>query len=393
MSAAAEFVWRRDPAESNFRLWFASAPLCFARLDAEGNLIERNPSLSRILEEAGKGSPLRFIDLIDSELESECQQLMEEIFAAKRNSFQIESRSRIGKLAAMRWTVWRVPGRNKPDYAVAFAEIREKDADSEARLRQLMRLESVGRLAAGVAHDFNNVLTGLLLYCDLLLASLQDQQARKYAEQIRSAGVQAAGVVRQLLNVARPGTRQLRALSLNEVVEAVRDLLSRLIGENIQLELRLDLELGLVRLDYAQAQQILLNLVLNARDAMPAGGRIAIETRNCDIEIFHGSGTRLPCVVLTVRDDGIGMDAATRARMFEAFFTTKGKKGTGLGMAGVYEIVTSNGGLIHVDSTPRAGTRVNVLLPLAAESTTSSSCTQEPAVESNQQLLPINQEA
>lgn len=331
MSAAAEFVWTPDPPEAKFRLWFATAPLCFAQLDARGNITDCNPALSQIFDETGKAKPLRFIELIDPDLQSECQRLIHEMFDACRNSFQIEGRSRMSKLIAVRWTVWRVPGRNQPDYAVAFAELGERSAESEDRLRRLMRLESIGRLTAGIVHDFNNVLTGLLLYCDLLLASLQDQQARKYAEEIRSAGVQAASVVRQLLNVSRPVARQPRSLSLNEVVEAVRDLLTRLVGENIEMKLLLDPNLGLVWLDYTQAQQILLNLVLNARDAMPAGGCIVIETRNCEIEIFHESGTRLPCVVLTVSDDGIGMDSATRAHMFEAFFTTRGTRALGSG--------------------------------------------------------------
>lgn len=388
MSTAAEFVWGMDLPEANFRLWFASAPLCFAQLDARGNVTECNQTLYRLLEAAGTAKPLRFTDLIDPELKTECRQLMTEMFDAKRNNFQISSRSRTTAVAAMCWTVWRVPGR---DYAVALAEKYDKSVECEDRFRQLLRLESVGRLAAGVVHDFNNVLTGLLLYCDLLLGSLQDEQARKYAEEIRSAGVQAAGVVRQLLNVARPVGRQPRSLSLNEVVESVRDLLTRLLGENILLDLRLDSKLGLVWLDHTQAQQILLNLVLNARDAMPAGGCIVVETRNCEIEIFRESGTPLPCVVLTVRDDGMGMDAATRTHMFEAFFTTKGNHGTGLGLAGVYEIVTSNGGVIHVDSVPGMGTRVNVLLPLAAESNEGGP--KRPGVESRQQLLPIIQEA
>jgi two-component system, cell cycle sensor histidine kinase and response regulator CckA len=220
-----------------------------------------------------------------------------------------------------------------------------------------------------VAHDFNNLLTGVLLYCDLLLANLEpNHRVRKYAEEIRRAGMQATGLVRQLLAVARPKSSEPRLLSLNEIAEGMQNLLTRLIGETIEIRFQLDPDLGLVKMDPTQAQQILLNLVLNSRDAMPAGGTITVETRNCRVQGLAENGSAcsaptIPCALFVVSDTGMGMDAATRAHVFEAFFTTKGK-GTGLGLATVYDIVTSNGGLIHVESAPGRGTRVTVLLPL-----------------------------
>lgn len=257
--------------------------------------------------------------------------------------------------------------------AVLSPAAEPRNRELEQQVRQAQRLEAVGRLAGGVAHDFNNLLTGVLLYSDLLMATLgPGHPARKYAEEIRGAGMQATGLVRQLLAVARPAELAPRALSLNEVVDRVRDLLLRLIGENIRLEFCLDPNLGLIRIDHTQAQQILLNLVLNARDAMPAGGEIRIETSNCRVQVLAeanlagGRSTSMPCVLFAVEDNGSGMDAATRARAFEPFFTTKAEKGTGLGLATVHEIVTGNGGLIHVDSAPGRGTRVSVLLPLAS---------------------------
>jgi two-component system cell cycle sensor histidine kinase/response regulator CckA len=150
----------------------------------------------------------------------------------------------------------------------------------------------------------------------------------------------------------------------------MRNLLVRLIGENIDLQFHLDPNLGLIKMDPTQSQQILLNLVLNARDAMPGGGHISVETSNCKVQVLAESNlaatspTALPCALFVVADNGSGMDAVTRAHLFEAFFTTKTGKGTGLGLATVYDIVTSNGGLIHVDSAPLCGTRVSVLLPL-----------------------------
>lgn len=253
------------------------------------------------------------------------------------------------------------------------AEIRTVP-ESDQRLRQAERLDVLGRLAGGVAHDFNNLLTGILLYCDLLMATIEPgHRARKYADEIRKAGMQASGLVRQLLAIARPANSISRLLSLNEVAEGVRNLLVRLIGENIELQLRLDPNLGLVKMDPIEAQQILLNLVLNARDAMPRGGKIAIQTSNCKLQVLTDStsGTCsavfLPCALLEIDDNGIGMDASIRAHAFEPFFTTKGGKGTGLGLATVHDIVSSNGGLIHMDSNPGQGTRITVLLPLVPE--------------------------
>ncbi len=275
---------------------------------------------------------------------------------------------------------------------LAVAEPTRQDAAKH--LRHAERLESVGRLAGGVAHDFNNLLTGVLLYCDLLLALQPEERVRKYAEEIRNAGTQAAGLVRQLLAVARPTNGDPQLLSLNKIAEGMRNLLVRLIGENIELRFHLDPKVGLVKMDPTQAQQILLNLVLNARDALSGGGQITVQTGNCHVQIVTqqalvqpvlfepgvaepragtGALASLPCVLFNVEDNGSGMDATTRSHLFEAFFTTKpADRGTGLGLATVHDIVTTNGGLIHVDSAPARGTRVTVLLPLAPEAASNS---------------------
>ena len=253
---------------------------------------------------------------------------------------------------------------------------------------QAQRWEAVGRLAGGVVHDFNNLLTGVMLYCDLLLSSLDARdRRRRYAEEIRAAIVQGSGLVKQLLVFARPQATPVGTLFLNEIAREMHDLLARLIGENIVLELRLDPELGAVAIDQAQAQQVLLNLVLNARDALPKGGRITVETSNCKFQPVAGtiSPTGLPafpCVLLVVGDNGHGMDATTRERLFEPFFTTKNAgQGTGLGLTTVHSIVTTNRGLIHFESEPGRGTRVLILLPRATQ----------PAVSDAQSPTPIQQ--
>jgi two-component system cell cycle sensor histidine kinase/response regulator CckA len=239
---------------------------------------------------------------------------------------------------------------------------------------QAQRWEAVGRLAGGVVHDFNNILTGVMLYCDLLLPSLDARdRRRRYAEEIRSATVQATGLVKQLLVFARPQATSARTLCLNEIVHEMHDLLARLIGENIAFELHLDPELAAVTIDQSQAQQILLNLILNARDALPNGGRITVETSNCKFQPIAAtiSPTTLPAfpsVLLVVSDNGHGMDAATRQRLFEPFFTTENAgQGTGLGLTTVRSIVTTNRGLIHFESEPGRGTRVLILLPHASQ--------------------------
>jgi two-component system cell cycle sensor histidine kinase/response regulator CckA len=257
---------------------------------------------------------------------------------------------------------------------LSAAEPQSTAIPPEEALLQSQRWEAVGRLTGGVVHDFNNLLTGVMLYCDLLLSSLDARdRRRRYADEIRSAIVQASGLVRQLLVFARPQVAPTRLLSLNQVAGAMRDLLARLIGENIALDLHLDPELGVVKIDQAQAQQVLLNLVLNARDALPEGGRISIETSNVRFQPLAGtiqqSQPAFPCVLLVVGDNGHGMDAETRQRLFEPFFTTKNAgKGSGLGLTTVRSIVTTNHGLIHFESELGRGTRVMVLFPSASPS-------------------------
>jgi two-component system, cell cycle sensor histidine kinase and response regulator CckA len=255
---------------------------------------------------------------------------------------------------------------------------KDETSGTDERLLHAQRLEAVGRLTGGVVHDFNNLLTGILLYCDLLMTDLEPgDRARKYAEEIRGAGLQASGLVKQLLAIVRPVQGSSCLVSLNEISEGMRNLLFRLIGENIELKFHLDSNLGLVKMDHTQVQQVLLNLILNARDAMPAGGQITVSTSNCKVQVLSENRLEpvqpsLPCALLVVEDNGSGMDAATRDHLFEAFFTTKSEKGTGLGLATVHEIVTRNGGLICVDSAAAHGTRMSVLLPLVADAVNST---------------------
>jgi two-component system cell cycle sensor histidine kinase/response regulator CckA len=385
MSAAAEFPW--TPRGTKTEPWplFDCAPFGLAQCQRQGNIIALNPALEKMLGGSLRIAPsLCFSDLVPPPKRAEAQRLLRELCEQHLVSFQIDSQVMGANGESLRWTAWLVPGANgHPDYVLALAAESPHQRETDQRLQQVEKLETLGRLAGGVAHDFNNLLTGVLLYCDLLMATPDlSERALKYAEEIRNAGIQATGLVRQLLTVARPKNSEPRLFSLNEVVQGMRNLLGRLIGENIDLQFHLDANLGLVKMDPTQAQQILLNLVLNARDALPTGGKITVETSNCEIQVltpsdFGASAPRaIPCALFMVADNGIGMDAATRNHLFEAFFTTKAGTGTGLGLATVHDIVTSSGGLIHVESAPTRGARLSILLPLV------------PAAVLNSQKLP-----
>jgi signal transduction histidine kinase len=380
MSAATVIPWTPEDSEPVFSALFGNAPIGWVKCEPPGYITAVNAGLNQILEsESGIVPPLKFSSVIDSTERVLSERLLQELFEGERDSFELQSKTRSGRPVC--WRAWQVSPKNGGErYVLATAE-NLAAVTMESRLHT-DRLEAVGRLASGVAHDFNNLLTGVLLSCDLLLAHLESgHRGRRYAEEIRKAGMQTVGLVQQLLTIARPQNSSSCALSLNEIATGMRTLLARLIRENIALKFDLGDVLGMVRLNPTEAQQILLNLVLNSRDAMPDGGEIAIETRNCKVDVLSdfvlphsaltpaGSSanrkTSLPCVLLAVHDNGAGMDAHTRAHLFDPFFSTKGDRGTGLGLATVHGIVVSNGGLIYVESEPGRGTRVNVLLPQA----------------------------
>ncbi|HWP35097.1 MAG TPA: GAF domain-containing protein [Thermodesulfobacteriota bacterium] len=257
-------------------------------------------------------------------------------------------------------------------FSTVARDISERKA-LEAQLRQSQKMEAVGQLAGGVAHDFNNLLTAIAGYADLLLAHLPPgDPLRRDAEEIRRAVHRAADLTGQLLAISRRQVLVPRLLDLNEVVSGMAAMLRRLIGEAIELVLHLDPSLGPVKADPTHLTQVLLNLAVNARDAMPGGGTLAIETGNVLLDEAAARrrvGLRPGRYVrLTVRDTGCGMDAATQARIFEPFFTTKPPgRGTGLGLSTVYGIVRQSGGHIEVDSAPGAGATFTILLPRAEE--------------------------
>ena len=239
----------------------------------------------------------------------------------------------------------------------------------EEQFRQTQRMEAVGQLAGGVAHDFNNLLTVITGYCELLFQSLTDRiPDLRRVHEIHRAAARAASLTRQLLTFSRKQALEPRVLDLDEVVQGMVPMLSRLLGEHVQLEAPRSRFLGRVMADPGQIEQVVMNLAINARDAMPDGGTLTIALAEVELDATpRGVGTALrsgPHVTLAVSDTGCGMDAATRVRIFEPFFTTKEVgKGTGLGLATVYGIVQQSGGAIQVDSEPGRGATFRIYLP------------------------------
>ncbi|MEO8202114.1 MAG: ATP-binding protein, partial [Gemmatimonadota bacterium] len=260
----------------------------------------------------------------------------------------------------------------QPGRVTALRDITDKRS-LEDQFRQAQKMEAVGRLAGGVAHDFNNLLTIITSYSELLLSDLAPADPRRNdLDQIRQAAVAAAGLTRQLLAFSRQQVIAPRPIVVAEVVGNIHKMLERLIGEDIDLETHVGQEDSHVIMDPGQLEQIIMNLAVNARDAMPTGGKLTIETATVDLDALyvrsHWPATPGRFCMLAVSDTGCGMSDATRERIFEPFFTTKDPgKGTGLGLATVYGIVKQNHGFIWVYSELGVGTTFKIYLPVATE--------------------------
>jgi len=242
----------------------------------------------------------------------------------------------------------------------------------EAQLLHSQKMEAIGRLAGGVAHDFNNLLTAIIGYSELIVSELDPASSlARDAEEIKRAAEQAAAMTQQLLAFSRRQVLQLALLNPNEVIGHMEKMLQRLIGENIELVTELESEIAIIRCDRSQIEQVIMNLVVNARDAMPTGGRITITTANTEVDAAEAAELGLlpgSYVLATISDTGTGMDDETLSHIFEPFFTTKAQgKGTGLGLATVHGIVEQSNGAIAVESTVGEGSGFRVLLPVAQE--------------------------
>lgn len=272
--------------------------------------------------------------------------------------------------------------------------------ESQEQLRQAQKLEAVGRLAGGIAHDFNNLLTIIGGYSDLLLkSSTLGDNDREQLNEIDEAAQRAGSLVRQLLAFSRKQVLHPEVLNPNSLVTGIGRMLQRLIGEDIEIVARLDHEVGKINADAGQIEQVLINLVVNARDAMPRGGQITITTQNVDLDQsysdMHIAVTPGPYVMLAVSDTGTGMDAETQQHIFEPFFTTKEMgKGTGLGLSTIYGIVKQSGGNICVYSEIGKGTTFKIYLPRveAEVSTRREPHPREPNVAATETILLVEDE-
>ncbi len=244
---------------------------------------------------------------------------------------------------------------------------------SEDQLRQAQKMEAIGQLAGGVAHDFNNLLSVILGYTQIIAAEVgPDHPTLGFLREIETAGMRASKLTKQLLAFGRKQVLVPRVVDLSEVIQDMATMLRRIIGEDIDLRVRLSQDPELARLDPTQVEQVIMNLVLNARDAMPQGGRLTIETRHVELDAeftaSHHGITPGSYVMLAVSDTGVGMDSATQARAFEPFFTTKADgRGTGLGLSTVFGIVRQSGGTIWIYSEVGSGTTIKIYFPRVIE--------------------------
>lgn len=246
--------------------------------------------------------------------------------------------------------------------------------NAEERLRQAQKMEALGKLAGGIAHDFNNTLGVIVGYASLLQRGPSPEEVQEHATEVLRAAQQASSLIRQLLAFSREQTEQSESVDLNLVIQGVTKMLGRLMREDIELRIRLASDLPLIHADAAQTEQVIVNLAINARDAMPDGGQLTIATSRSDLDGTHARPLGLaagPHALLTVSDNGQGMNAETRAHIFEPFFSTKEPgRGTGLGLATVHAIVAQSRGHISVESRVGAGTTFAIHFPACTRNVT-----------------------
>ena len=368
---AAQESLRRS--EMNFRSLVSHSPYGICRCDSSGKLLDANPALLAML---GYPSAKDVIGTHLGALYTDSQQWFELADHLRETTpftgLMVEWMRQDGRSAVVRLSGRAVSDGAQEKAFELFAEDVTEQRVLQQQLLQSQKMEAVGRLAGGIAHDFNNLLMVISGYSEFLLERLgADPTLRTPAQEIANAAARASSLTRQLLAFSRKQMLTPKILDLNGVVTENLKMLTRVIGEDIDLVMVPAVGLGAVRADASQIEQVIMNLAVNARDAMPSGGKLTIETANESLDEsyarFHAPLKPGSYVTISVSDTGAGMDSETQSHIFEPFFTTKGPKGTGLGLSTVYGIVKQSGGYIWVSSEPNKGTTFKIYLPRVSE--------------------------
>ena len=356
-------------SERNFRSLVTNAPYGICRCDSVGQLLDVNPAMLTML---GYSSTKDLVGTHFGGLYADTHQWFELAdylhSAAPFTGLIAEWKRKDGRSAVVRVSGRAVSDGRKGRAFELFAEDVTERRALEQQLQQSQKMEAVGRLAGGIAHDFNNLLMVISGYSEFLLDRLgPEPELRGPAQEIASAAGRASSLTRQLLAFSRKQMLAPKILDLNGVVTENLKMLTRVIGEDIDLVMVPAALLGAVRADAGQIEQVIMNLAVNARDAMPSGGKLTIETSNVSLDEdyarFHAPLQPGEYVMLAISDTGAGMDSETQSRIFEPFFTTKGPKGTGLGLSTVYGIVKQSGGYVWAYSESMRGTTFKIYFP------------------------------
>jgi len=368
-----------EKSESKLRTIFERVAVGIALVSIDGQLLESNPALQEMLgyskEELRKRVFNEFTHPDDAAIDVDFDQ---ELIAGKRDHYQIEKRF-IRKDGGVVWGRLNVSlvrgGQGDRPFTICMVEDITERKRLENQFFQSQKLETIGRLAGGIAHDFNNLLTVIKGYTQLSLNQIQEgDPCRENIEEIRGAAERAAELTNRLLTFSRRQILDMKVLDLNVIIRGLERMVGRIIGEDIEVFTVLDDHLGKVKTDPGKIEQVILNLVVNARDAMPAGGKLAIETTNVELDEdyarTHISVVPGSYVMLSVSDTGCGMAPEIKELIFEPFFTTKEEgKGTGLGLSTIYGIVKQSEGNIWVYSEPGRGSTFKIYLPRVEKET------------------------
>lgn len=363
---------------SRLQLHLERMPLAYFRFDADFRIIDCNSSAERIFgynREEFRAMERPYEELVPGSFREQGDEIRRRIRSGDMQAHSVnENVTKDGRQIICQWSnTPLLDDTGEFTGLICLAQDVTEQKSLQEQLIQVQKMEAVGQLAGGVAHDFNNLLTIINGYSDFILAEApENSPLRDYAEAIGQAGIRAASLTRQLLAFSRKQLLEARELNLNTVAMDTARMLQRLIGEDIDLRTILEPRLGTVKADLGQIEQVIMNLVVNARDAMSRGGRLTIETANIELDETY---TRVfpelrpgRYVMLAVADTGTGMDEATKARVFEPFFTTKEPgKGTGLGLATVFGIIKQSEGYVAVDSALGCGTTFKIYLPMFEE--------------------------